>query len=509
MKRLYIIIIAMAGIVPAIAQETYENAKIANQDLNGTARYVGMGGAMEALGADISTISTNPAGIGLVRKSSASLSFGAVVLQDASDFAGANKTNISLDQIGFVYSSRTDIQSFINFGFNYHKSKNFNYILSAADNLGNASQNKLTYAKQKAGVLFPADKGGYPLFGKPYIQCNQLDDIYARNLNYYEPENTWYYDNADAYTLDRSHTGYISEFDFNLSGNIDDRVYLGITMGVHDVHYKHYGEYFEKYYDNNNIRVTDDREIKGTGYDIKAGLIFRPVEYSPLKIGFSVSTPTWYELKTSNLTYVSDNAGATANGETYKFRLYTPWKFGLSLGYTIDQFLALGASYEFVDYGHLNTRELDGDDWDYDSSISDEEMNRHTKQSLNGVSTLKLGVEMKPDPSLAVRLGYNYVSPMYKDGAFKDGTLNSEGSYYSSATDFTNWEATHRITSGIGYNIGSVNLSVAYQYSTQNGKFMPFMSYIDNDDPADDILPNEVKVSNKRHQLLFTLGYTF
>ena len=49
--------------IPAMAQETYESANIATQDLNGTARYVGMGGAMEALGADISTISTNPAGI--------------------------------------------------------------------------------------------------------------------------------------------------------------------------------------------------------------------------------------------------------------------------------------------------------------------------------------------------------------------------------------------------------------------------------------------------------------
>ena len=47
------------------AQETYENAKLAGEDLNGTARYVGMGGAMEALGADISTIGTNPAGLGL------------------------------------------------------------------------------------------------------------------------------------------------------------------------------------------------------------------------------------------------------------------------------------------------------------------------------------------------------------------------------------------------------------------------------------------------------------
>ena len=41
------------------AQETYQDTKLIDNDLNGTARYVGMGGALEALGADISTISTN------------------------------------------------------------------------------------------------------------------------------------------------------------------------------------------------------------------------------------------------------------------------------------------------------------------------------------------------------------------------------------------------------------------------------------------------------------------
>ena len=45
--------IALLAANTANAQETYENAKLANQDLNGTARYVGMGGAMDALGADL------------------------------------------------------------------------------------------------------------------------------------------------------------------------------------------------------------------------------------------------------------------------------------------------------------------------------------------------------------------------------------------------------------------------------------------------------------------------
>ena len=56
MKKIFFAALALASAMPLAAQETYEIADVATQDLNGTARYVGMGGAMEALGADISKI---------------------------------------------------------------------------------------------------------------------------------------------------------------------------------------------------------------------------------------------------------------------------------------------------------------------------------------------------------------------------------------------------------------------------------------------------------------------
>jgi len=514
MKK-YIAAAMMLVTLPLAAQETYENAKLAETDLDGTARYVGMGGALEALGADISTIGTNPAGIGLFRKSSANVSFGFVNQQDAPDFANANKTYMSFDQAGFVYTSRTGRNSFLNFAFNYHKSKNFDFILSATDLLGNASQNKLTYSKQKEGYLYPADLKGVPVFSEPSISTNQLDYIYAPNINYDERDNTWYYENAEYYTFNRSHTGYIGEYDFNLSGNINNRVYLGLTIGLHSVHYKHYGEYTEFFRLNSPITVADDREITGEGADIKAGIIFRPIEDSPFRVGLSVSTPTWYDLTTRNYTTLSDAGGSAESHEEYSFKLYTPWKFGVSLGHTIENYLALGASWEFADYANLDTR-LKTDEyynWWYDEYRSDSEsddiMNRHTKQTLKGVSTLKLGAEFKPDKDIAVRFGYNYVSPLYQKDGFKDGTLSSEGSYYSSATDYTNWDATHRITCGLGFQLDQLNLSFAYQYQTQNGHFEPFMSYQDAYDATEDNIVNAVKVSNKRHQVLFTATYTF
>ena len=524
MKKVLAIAAVMMATMPMAAQETYENAKLHSNDLTGTARYVGMGGAMEALGADISTIGTNPAGIGLFRKSSANLSLGIINQQDANDFGGGRTTNVSFDQLGFVYSTRTSPTGFLNFAFNYHKSRNFNYILSAADRLSNASQNKLTYAKDKNDLLFELDNEGQPDFERPYYQCNQLDDIYE--TGYYgkmwwydgqNADNPWFYDpvmNANSYTMDRRHWGYIADYDFNISGNINNRVYLGMTIGIHDVHYKHYSEYIERFNVGSPISVVDDREISGSGADVKLGIIFRPVEYSPFRIGLSVSTPTWYDLETRNQLKM-DDGGVANRHDAYEFKLYTPWKFGLSLGHTVGDYLALGASYEFADYGTMDSRIKTGARYShyygdyYEETTSDSEMNRHTSATLRGVSTLKLGAEFKAAPEVAVRLGYNYVSPMYKKDGMKDGTIDSPASYYSSATDFTNWEATHRITCGLGIQIDNVNLSAAYQYSAQNGYFEPFMSYYDDTNPADDNIANAVKVSNKRHQLLLTATYTF
>ena len=93
-RQLSIVALAIAALT-ATAQETYQDATLLRPELNGTARYVGMGGAMEALGADISTMGTNPAGIGLFRHSTASLSFGIISQQDAAKMEGADKTHAS------------------------------------------------------------------------------------------------------------------------------------------------------------------------------------------------------------------------------------------------------------------------------------------------------------------------------------------------------------------------------------------------------------------------------
>ena len=76
MKRINIFAVLTMSASALFAQTQYDAARITGTELNGTARFVGMGGAMGALGADISVIGTNPAGIALFRSHNVSTSFG-------------------------------------------------------------------------------------------------------------------------------------------------------------------------------------------------------------------------------------------------------------------------------------------------------------------------------------------------------------------------------------------------------------------------------------------------
>ncbi len=542
MKKIFIAALALAATLSSVAQDTYEGAKLMTTDLNGTARYVGMGGALEALGADISTMSTNPAGIGLFRHSTFQTSLSVVSQQDAVKFGETGKTHLSFDQAGFVYSSQVDRRSFVNIGFNYHKSRNFNQILSAANSLRRGSLNQVGFAKydkdnvNRGGYNLDwnvdGDLMGYENNSQSALRAytfTQVDYLYMNAFNAWPKENgqdieIGYLD-GDTYQFNNGQRGWIADFDVNLSGNINDRVYLGLTVGLHDVNYKSTTDYKENlvFADGpsaGNTLLSDERKVTGTGVDVKAGVIFRPIEFSPFRVGLSVSTPTWYDLKTSNSTVFYNNCYQQGiglwergeNGETYEFKMYTPWKFDVSLGHTLGTMLALGATYEYSDYSTMDLRENDGYDYDGNrDSHSDRVMNNQTEHALQGVHMLKVGAELKPDPAMAVRVGYNYVSPMYKEDGVRDMTINSIGVMYSSTNDYTNWKDTHRVTCGFGYKYNGWNFDLAYQYSMTKGTFHPFQpnTTFTFDGATISNVPQTTDVENKRHQVIATIGYTF
>ena len=515
----------------ATAQDAYDAGNLLQEDLNGTARYVGMGGALDALGADLSTISTNPAGMGLFRHSEASLSFGLVSQQNAVKFGGVGATNMSFDQVGFVYSTQTSNRNFVNVAFNFHKNRNFDQILSAANNFAPSTRE----VDQATGNLVDLRGSGLSLPTNMKGLAGLLDKSNedANGMNYYESEVDYKMSNlllfdigyvpltAAGFGYNRGTSGYIGEYNFNVSGNSKDRVYWGVTVGIHDVRYEAFTGYVEALESGqklpngtavSQLRLDDERSIKGTGFDIKAGIIIRPIDESPFRVGLSIASPTWYSLTTNNYTTLAIDQEDHNPGESYDFKFYTPWKFGVSLGHTIGKSFALGAGYEFSDFSSADMRYITYSGYDGSSSRSDKDMNTEIGAVLKGVHTLKAGVELKPDPAVAVRLGYNYVSAIYASDGWRNQTIYSPGVCYASTTDYTNWKGTHRITAGIGTRINKLKLDLAYQYSMTKGDFYPFTDYQNYEEAGGFYMENKCSatpVDFKRHQVLLTLGYIF
>ena len=515
-KNLFFALLASMTALTATAQETYQDTKLIGNDLNGTARYVGMGGAMEALGADISTMTSNPAGTGFFSRTQVSVTGGLVWQNgvESHSVSGGHKTNASFDQIGIVAPLKINGKPCLNVGFNYHKSRNFDQILTASGALSMASQNKLSAIKyDKVG------EWGWNAIDANYKKIlEKTDDQGNKYMDYY---------NGQAFDFGQYQHGYIGVYDFNISGAVSNSFYLGVTAGLHDVNYRSSSTYFEQLEQNTNGASAERLKIDGTGVDVKVGAIFLPIDGSPFRVGLYINSPVFYDLKLRGdagsgfVQYsgnLSDNNSSAyiRNYCNYEYKIYTPWKFGVSLGHTVGSYLALGATYEYSDYGSIDNRVIDGTYYDpwygdaYDTSSSDDVMNAHTERTLKGVHTLKLGAEFKPLPTLALRAGYNWVSAVFDENGFRDGSLESPGSGYATSTDYTNWKATNRFTLGLGFQASKkINLDLAYQYSHTNGDFYPFMSYYGDTNPENNCIVRATKVSHDRNQVMATLSYRF
>lgn len=507
------------------AQETYQNAELETQDLNGDARYVGMGGAMEALGANLSAASDNPASMGLFRGSSVSVSFGMSSHKNIGNVPADSKSVVNFDQAGFVSNMRIGYNSYVNWGINYHKSTNFNQILTAASR--GLQYGEITRKNDKGEVI-----STYPVYGSQNgityekggdVVDSQVDKMYLGLIGDCQLSS------GDNY-LSRERKGYIGNYDLTVSGNHQDRIYWGVGFTLSNVNYKNATYYKENIIDlgepNGNISIDDVHEITGVGVNLKGGVIFRPIEANPFRIGLSVETPTWYDLSShseavgQSTVYINDGDFqiTPGNGKTrcdYDFEISTPWKFGLTAGTTFGKSLAIGASFNYADYSSSKSKIKDGDSYDwwtntyYSNSHNDEAMNNHTSASLKGVSTFKVGAEYRVIPEVAVRIGYNYVSPMYKKDAVRNMFIESPGTEVSSTTDFTNWNATNRYTCGVGFNLDHFYVDLAYQYNTVSGTYLPYQNCSDVILDCNVTPSQSVDVTSKRHQAICTIGYRF
>lgn len=503
LNRLFLLA-ALLPVMAMQAQTSYEAAALLDTDLSGTARYVGMGGAMSALGADVSTMSTNPAGTALYRSWDANLSFGGnwVTQRTQSNASGARAFNAygSFDNAGVVIANkRTNegVVRFVNFGFNYYNVKRFGGKMNMASNLGG----QFSQTGQMAWQAFenlevftedfnPEDREGFfhnNFYKEPWvgwltlmgaqgflIDANALNEELVSQGKYFYPS----YDNNYSEVV----RGGIDAYDFNFSLNFVDAVYLGATLTMYSVDRESESTYSETFADG-NYTLQNFYRTKGSGYGLKFGLIVRPFAESSFRVGLSASTPTLYTLRdynsailNSTVSLMDNNTGKpwtesfeidTYSQEAYGGDCYTDYtmitssKVNVSLGGTIGTSLALGAEYEYTDYG--------GTKLYYGNGVENMDMNAHTNENFKGQHTLRLGAE-KTFGTFYARLGYNLQAGGYKKDAWKMILINS----VQTNTAYSNIRSTQNFTCGIGYRGNVFYADAALLYSTQKADFYPF-----------------------------------
>ena len=532
--------------ISANTQTIYDATNLTQRDLNGTARFVGMGGAMSALGGDISTIGTNPAGIGIYRSNDVMTSFSYSLTGTESDYLGSkfetNKARWNFDNIGAVIATKignvTPLR-YVNFGFNYHKTKSFYKNMTMEGLMGGIDMADGTWApisqvRYMAQQATDANYGNMD-FGSTDIYYNGdagwLGAIgYQGFLTETNTTGDFFYpivpSEANSY-FHSEERGGIDQYDINLSLNVNDRFYFGFTVGLYDVDYNKYSLYDESYENGEGYGLETFKRIHGSGFNVKLGAIIRPFEYSPLRIGLAVHTPTFYSLTyttgallTSDLLMTNDNNEESMERitvDTYDilggrdmdrdFNLQTPWLLNASLGYTIGTNLALGAEYEYENYSSMKFKYPEGGDM--------EQENAEVTANLKAVHTLRVGAEYKPTPAFSLRAGYNYSTAAYTDGALKYLPTNA----IDTDTDYANSQSMNTFTVGLGYRWSSFYMDLAYKYLSYKSDFYPFFNemcedatynyVITGNQNAFIVTPQATKVTNTRSQVLLTLGFRF
>ena len=240
MKRfLYILSLLPLGLT---AQNMYNVVPLFENDLAGTARFVGMGGSMSALGADLSTMGTNPAGMAIYRLNDLSLTLGLDAKYNKATYLDevtkSNSTSTMLDNFSFVFSSKRDGKNlkYLNFGLGYRQRNNLN---SAFEMSGIADIYSQQYVMEQLyrnnkfdhnnldGWMYDSFKHSWlTLLAAEAYLC---DSTGTHFLTYPDTTLVWMPDDIAYY---EKSTGGVNTVDFNISANFNDRIYLGATIGV-------------------------------------------------------------------------------------------------------------------------------------------------------------------------------------------------------------------------------------------------------------------------------------
>lgn len=561
--------ICMKGLLPAFlfigvehtcAQSAIDAMQLARPDMKGTARYMSMGGAFGALGGDLTTLSMNPAGIGVYRNHEVGVTVDLNAISTSSTSSAGKftttKTPFLLNNIGGVLTLRlnSDACPNLNFGFTYNRTASFhNKYGGGLGNLGMSMTNWMAGIANKEEVTvadvsysgtfnpYNPNDGGYAapwmsILGYQSFLINPIGDPDS-------PDWQGLYGNGTSGTASYSveETGGIDSFNIAFGGNIANLVYWGMDFDISNLNYTRntfYGENLDKAYvaegENGEIGRTTANwnlqnwyNVSGTGFTYKLGMILRPIQ--ELRLGVAFHTPTYYSLTQQfsgmvNATYNGTdsytkytNADSRGNWEPgyNDFRFVAPWKVMISAAGVIKSKFIISADYQWDLTSKMHFKDPSyyyygyeigfGNDYGnayFSEANSYNPTNQDIQNYYSDIHTLRVGAEYRVTKNFSVRAGYSNVSSGVKQDA-SDGRMI----IYTAGTmpEYSFSNSTNYYTAGLGYRTGGFYADLAYVNKQNTSKYHAFSG-----DPATSSLDiPSAKVKFTSNQVVLSLGYKF
>jgi len=445
----------------------------------GTARYMAMGGAFSALGADFSALCTNPAAIGVYKTFefviTPGLSLTKINSIYNSKYAEDTEYKINFNNFGVVFTGNlATVQEKpewknTQFGFGINRLRDFNarYMMQGTNSINSILN------------VYSAHAQGFH-----YTNLDPFDTQLAFNTYLLDTLNgpkdyiQAHYGGAFQRKT-KTISGGVNEMVLTLGGNYNDKLYLGATLGIPSIKYEETARYAE--IDNEDtipnfksLTIEDDLKTTGTGFNMKFGLIYRINDWVRLSTAFH--SPTFYSMTDiwsvkmfSDLENDRNYDDKSPQGR-YEYRLETPMKAIAGLAIVIGGKGVISGDYEFIDYSTARLREKSG------SGVFINQ-NDTIREKYTASHNFRVGTEWVFAP-FAIRAGYAlYTSPFknnINDGAFQI------------------------ISGGFGIREQNCSIDLTYAYTLQNEDY-----YFYTD------VPTPVENELERHQIIFTFGIKF
>ena len=517
MKR-FISIVAVLLVTIGVAEAQSTSGILLNRDIipasslltlsqresSGTARSMAMGGAFTSLGGDLASFGYNPAGFGMYQRNEISITLGLGIAQaknyNAYNTAGNNAVRFAMNNFGAsfkVYESSKKLTA-INFAVGYNKVADYNYDIayqgpqttsSLADAFADiANANSLLINSD--GKI--SDNNGYIDYEmNPYFWGSVMG-YKAGLIN--KGSNGWYPDEIangakmTQYTSLQSR-GSAGEFSFAFGFNINNIVYLGASLDIQSIQRKqtiYYNEYIdyegaqpnatEYPYQLRDFQFGQTFAVDGTGVGAKFGIVVRPI--APLRIGFAVHTPSYYSMAyrysaslssaalsagdnpygwnvDNGYVYADENTPTLRDSGDYRWEFSTPTRLLAGVSYTIGKYAIISADYEYSASRSLK--------WIY-TPAGTGYTNETLDNSLRGTHTVRGGIEAKPVPWFALRVG----------GGYRSSVLNSDYDFVAFSEPVADkfWYAS----AGVGFRLSEqTSIDLAYQY--RNTRYSDYYSF--------------------------------